>query len=75
MAWACALHEPPIISRLCSFEHPLEIKTGMIFALEAYCAATDGFSAAQIEDEVVVIDQGHMVLTLQADELPIANAY
>jgi Xaa-Pro dipeptidase len=27
----------------------MEIKTGMAFALETYCPATDGFSAARIE--------------------------
>ena len=29
-----ALHERPIISRLVSLENPMEIKTGMVFALE-----------------------------------------
>ena len=38
-----ALHERPIISRLVSLEHPMEIKTGMVFALETYCPATDGY--------------------------------
>ena len=41
-----ALHERPIISRAISLEHPMEIKTGMVFALETYCPAKDGFSAA-----------------------------
>ena len=31
-----ALHERPIISRLVSLEAPMEIKTGMVFALETY---------------------------------------
>ena len=38
-----ALHERPIISRAISLEHPMEIKTGMVFALETYCPAKDGF--------------------------------
>ena len=38
-----ALHERPIISRLVSLENPMEIKTGMVFALETYCPASDGF--------------------------------
>lgn len=33
------LHERPIISRLNSLEHPVEIKAGMVFALETYCPA------------------------------------
>jgi Xaa-Pro dipeptidase len=71
-----ALHERPIISRLVSFENPMEIKTGMVFALETYCPATDGASAARIEEEVVVTDTGCKVITLfPAEDLPIANAY
>jgi Xaa-Pro dipeptidase len=70
------LHERPIISRLVSLEHPMEIKTGMVFALETYCPASDGFSAARIEEEVVVTDAGCKVITrFPAEELPIANAY
>jgi Xaa-Pro aminopeptidase len=71
-----ALHERPIISRVVSLENPMEIKTGMVFALETYCPATDGFSAARIEEEVVVTDKGCTVITLfPAEELPIANRY
>jgi Xaa-Pro dipeptidase len=71
-----ALHERPIISRLVSLEQPMEIKTGMVFALETYCPATDGYSAARIEEEVVVTDTGCRVISLfPAEELPIANRY
>ena len=71
-----ALHERPIISRVISMDHPTEIKEGMVFALETYCPATDGFSAARIEEEVVVTDKGCRVITLfPAEELPIANRY
>jgi Xaa-Pro aminopeptidase len=71
-----ALHERPIISRVCSLEKPMEIRTGMVFALETYCPATDGYSAARIEEEVVVTDKGCTVISLfPAEELPIANRY
>jgi len=71
-----ALHERPIISRVISLTHPTEIKEGMVFALETYCPAKDGFSAARIEEEVVVTDRGCRVITLfPAEELPIANRY
>jgi Xaa-Pro dipeptidase len=71
-----ALHERPIISRLVSMDAPMEIKEGMVFALETYCPATDGYSAARIEEEVVVTDKGCKVITLfPADELPVANPY
>lgn len=71
-----ALHERPIISRLVSLSDPMEIKTGMVFALETYCPAKDGISAARIEEEVIVTDSGCQVITLfPAEELPIANSY
>ncbi len=71
-----ALHERPIISRVISLEHPTEIKEGMVFALETYCPATDGYSAARIEEELVVTDKSARVITLfPAEELPIANKY
>jgi Xaa-Pro aminopeptidase len=70
------LHERPIISRLNSLENPIEIKAGMVFALETYCPATDGVSAARIEEEVVVTETGTHILTkFPAQELFIANKY
>ena len=70
------LHERPIISRVVSMEHPTVIKEGMVFALETYCPASDGYSAARIEEEVVVTDKGHTIISLfPAEELPIAAKY
>ncbi|TFD81294.1 aminopeptidase P family protein [Cryobacterium psychrophilum] len=70
------LHERPIISRLNSLEHPVEIKAGMVFALETYCPASDGVSAARIEEEVVITNNGAQVLTkFPAQELFVANPY
>ena len=71
-----SLHERPIITRLNSFVDPLEIKEGMLFALETYCPAADGRSAARIEEEVVVTADGCRVITLfPCDELMVANEY
>ena len=71
-----ALHERPIISRVVSMDHPTEIKEGMVFAIETYCPATDGYSAARIEEEVVVTDKGCRVISLfPAEELPISHRY
>ncbi len=71
-----ALHERPLISRLNSLEHPMEIHAGMVFALETYCPATDGHSAARIEEEIVVTDDGPQVITLfPAQELFVTNPY
>ncbi|HXX25826.1 MAG TPA: Xaa-Pro peptidase family protein [Pseudolabrys sp.] len=70
------LHERPIISRVVSMDHPTEIKEGMVFAIETYCPATDGFSAARIEEEVVVTDKGCRLISLfPAEELPISAKY
>jgi Xaa-Pro aminopeptidase len=70
------LHERPVISRLNSLRDPIELKAGMVFALETYCPASDGVSAARIEEEVVVTDDGPAILTrFPAQELMVANAY
>jgi Xaa-Pro aminopeptidase len=70
------LHERPIISRLNSLDDPIEVQPGMVFALETYCPASDGFSAARIEEEVVVTEAGAQVITrFPAQQLMIANPY
>jgi Xaa-Pro aminopeptidase len=70
------LHERPIISRLNSLEHPVELKEGMVIALETYCPAKDGVSAARIEEEVVITADGPQVITrFPSDELFVANPY
>jgi Xaa-Pro aminopeptidase len=70
------LHERPIISRLNSLAHPIELREGMVFALETYCPASDGYSAARIEEEVVVTADGAAILTLfPAEELFVANKF
>src|SRR5437016_6241802 len=70
------LHERPLVSRLTSLREPIELKAGMVFAVETYCPATDGISAARIEEEVVLTPQGAKIISLYpAEELPIANPY
>jgi Xaa-Pro dipeptidase len=70
------LHERPIISRLNSLDDPIEIKEGMYFALETYAPATDGRSAARIEEMMVVTAEGPQVTTLfPCEELMVANEY
>ena len=68
------LYESPMISRVHSLDHPVALEEGMVFALETYCAATDGRSAARIEEEVVVTATGCDVITrFPADELLVAG--
>lgn len=68
------LYESPMISRLHSFESPVEIRPGMVFALETYCPADDGISAARIEEEILVTESGNRILTrFPAEELLVAG--
>src|SRR5687767_13010755 len=70
-----AIWEKPMISRLVSLDHPHEIKPGMVFALETFWPASDGWSAARIEEEIVVTEKGHEVITrFPAEQLLVAGA-
>ena len=70
------LHERPLISRVNSFKEPIELKAGMVFAVETYCPATAGVSAARIEEIVILGPKGAQRNTrYPAPELPVANPY
>jgi Xaa-Pro aminopeptidase len=70
------LYEAPMISRLHSFDDPVAIEEGMVFALETYCAAGDGKSAARIEEEVVVTKDGPRIITrFPGDDLMVAGKF
>jgi Xaa-Pro dipeptidase len=69
-----SIWEKPIFSRLVSLDHPEPLEEGMVFALETYWPAADGWSAARIEEEVVVTADGHEVITkFPAEELLVAG--
>jgi Xaa-Pro aminopeptidase len=69
-----SIWEKPIFSRLVSLEHPEEIKEGMVFALETFWPASDGWSAARIEEQLVVTADGCEVITrFPAEDLVIAG--
>jgi Xaa-Pro dipeptidase len=69
-----SIWEKPIFSRLVSLDHPEVLEEGMLFALETYWPAADGWSAARIEEEVVVTADGCEVVTkFPAEELLIAG--
>ncbi|HSK61815.1 MAG TPA: Xaa-Pro peptidase family protein [Actinomycetospora sp.] len=66
--------EKPIFSRLVSLDHPEPLEEGMVFALETYWPASDGWSAARIEEEVVVTADGCEVITkFPAEDLLVAG--
>ena len=69
-----SIWERPIFSRLVSFDHPEVLEEGMVFALETYWPAKDGWSAARIEEEVVVTATGCEVITrFPAEELLVCG--
>jgi Xaa-Pro aminopeptidase len=69
-----SIWEKPIFSRLVSLDHPEVLEPGMVFALETYWPASDGWSAARIEEEVVVTEDGCEVITkFPAEELLVAG--
>jgi Xaa-Pro aminopeptidase len=69
-----SIWEKPIFSRLVSLDHPEVLEEGMVFALETYWPAKDGWSAARIEEEVVVTADGCQVITkFPAEELLVAG--
>ena len=69
-----SIWEKPIFSRLVSLEHPETIEEGMVFALETFWPASDGWSAARIEEELVVTRDGCEVITrFPAESLLVAG--
>lgn len=64
------LWEKPAISRLFSLDNPFEFKPGMTFAIETWCPSADGTGSARIEEEIVVTETGHEVITkFPSDEI------
>ncbi len=69
-----AIWEKPVFSRLVSLDNPEVIEEGMVFALETFWPASDGWSAARIEEELVVTKDGCEVISrFPAEELMVAG--
>jgi Xaa-Pro aminopeptidase len=69
-----SIWEKPIFSRLVSLDHPEVLEEGMVFALETYWPAADGWGAARIEEELVVTADGCEVITkFPAEELLVTG--
>jgi len=69
-----SIWEKPVFSRLVSLDDPQVIEEGMVFALETFWPASDGWSAARIEEELVVTATGCEVITrFPAEELLVAG--
>ncbi len=71
-----SIWEKPVFSRLVSLDHPEVIEEGMVFALETFWPASDGWSAARIEEQLIVTKDGCEVITrFPAEELLVAGAH
>src|SRR2546422_1450655 len=69
-----SIWEKPIFSRLVSLDHPEVIEEGMVFALETFWPAADGWSAARIEEQLIVTKDGCEVITrFPAEDLLVAG--
>ena len=69
-----SIWEKPIFSRLVSFIDPEPIEEGMVFALETFWPAADGWSAARIEEQLVVTGDGCEIITrFPAEDLMVAG--
>src|SRR6195256_1648704 len=69
-----SIWEKPVFSRLVSLDHPEVIEENMVFALETFWPATDGWSAARIEEQMVVTKDGCEVITrFPAEQLLVAG--
>jgi Xaa-Pro aminopeptidase len=69
-----SIWEKPVISRLVSIDHPEEIREGMVFALETFWPASDGWQAARIEEQLVVTADGCEIITrFPAEQLLVAG--
>jgi Xaa-Pro aminopeptidase len=71
-----SIWEKPIFSRLVSLDHPEVIEEGMVFALETFWPASDGWTAARIEEQLVVTKDGCEVITrFPAEDLLVAGTH
>jgi Xaa-Pro aminopeptidase len=69
-----SIWEKPVFSRLVSLDHPQVIEEGMVFALETFWPATDGWSAARIEEQLVVTSTGCEVISrFPAEDLVVTG--
>jgi Xaa-Pro aminopeptidase len=71
-----SIWEKPVFSRLVSLDHAEVIQEGMVFALETFWPAADSWSAARIEEQLVVTKDGCEVITrFPAEELLVAGTH
>jgi Xaa-Pro dipeptidase len=68
-----AQYDPPVISRIWSLDYPVEIETGMTFALETQHGKVHDFGV-RLEEMLYVTETGHeLVTTFKTDEIIVID--
>jgi Xaa-Pro dipeptidase len=68
-----AQYDQPVISRIWSLDHPVEILPGMVFALETQHGKVHEFGV-RLEEMLVVTDSGHELITsFPIDEITVVD--
>jgi Xaa-Pro dipeptidase len=68
-----AQYDQPVISRIWSLDHPIEITPGMVFALETQHGKVHEFGV-RLEEMLIVTDTGHeLITTFPIDEITLAG--
>ena len=68
-----AQYDQPVISRIWSLDHPQEIQSGMVFALETQHGKLHEFGV-RLEEMLIVNDDGvELISTFPLDEITCAG--
>lgn len=68
-----AQYDPPVISRIWSLDHPVEIQPGMVFALETQHGKVHEFGV-RLEEMLIVNESGHELITsFPIDEITVVD--
>ena len=68
-----AQYDQPVISRIWSLDHPVEIQPGMVFALETQHGKVHDFGV-RLEEMLVVTETGHELITsFPIDEITVVE--
>jgi Xaa-Pro dipeptidase len=68
-----AQYDQPVISRIWSLDHPIEIQPGMVFALETQHGKVHEFGV-RLEEMLIVNETGHEQITsFPIDEITVVN--
>ena len=68
-----AQYDQPVISRIWSLDHPIEIQPGMVFALETQHGKVHEFGV-RLEEMLIVTETGHELITsFPIDEITVVG--